>query len=99
MQEIYKVDSQCLWLSVIDNIRELAGSFISCSFQFVRRYCNRLAHMMAHQAICDSPFKAWIKGLPDNVSNLNTFSFEVFSLGVLLFYLWLLVLAMIHFYY
>lgn len=48
IQEIQKEASECLWLSVINNIKYLASSFISCRFKFVSREFNGLAHNLAH---------------------------------------------------
>lgn len=71
IEEILKQAFDCLWLTVINDIQEVTNSFISCSFSFVRRKCNSLAHEVAHWDLGGSAFKVWFKELPHGVRNTN----------------------------
>lgn len=71
INEILNVNSDCYWKPLIAEIREMASSFISCKFNFVKREYNRLAHELAHYDIGGAFFRAWINKLPMEIRNMD----------------------------
>ena len=52
--------------AVLEDVCLVANSFQQCSFSHVKREGNRIAHMLAHQALdLHDDFIVWLEDIPD----------------------------------
>ncbi|XP_056685775.1 uncharacterized protein [Spinacia oleracea] len=55
---------------VVDDILALARNFVSCSFYFARRSCNRVAHAIAQTSLNLCEVKVWMEDHPIEVTSI-----------------------------
>ena len=63
---------QTMYGRVVDDIIFLPSS-VSCSFLYVKRKGNRLAHALAHREISSTNLNVWLEDLPRDLDDIFQF--------------------------
>ena len=62
-------DRSCIGY-IIKDCKSLMGCFQTCSFSYVRRQSNGVAHALARRARESSPLSVWMESVPPDISYL-----------------------------
>ena len=63
------LDRSCIG-HIIKDCKSLMGCFQTCSFSYVRRQSNGVAHALARRARESSPLSVWMESVPPDISYL-----------------------------
>lgn len=63
-----KEEGGSLFHLVLDDIYQILDSFESVSWAFVRRNCNRVAHVLAHCLPWSVGRRIWLSSFPDDIA-------------------------------